>query len=147
MKTILKLLSFTLLLSAQVYAGGKSGWDDNYEKALLEAKAEKKLVLLDFTGSDWCGWCMKLDDEVFSKSDFKKFAKENLVLVELDFPHGKRLQKKTKEQNEALKTKFAVSGFPNIIIVDSEGKEQARWSGYSKDFLTELKAKLSAVKP
>jgi protein disulfide-isomerase len=56
------------------------------------------------------------------------------------------LQKKTKEQNEALKTKFAVSGFPNIIIVDSEGKEQARWSGYSKDFLTELKAKLSSLK-
>ncbi len=145
MKSTLTLLVCFLSLSLNVLAG-KTGWDDNYDKALAEAKEEGKLVMLDFTGSDWCGWCMKIDEDFFSKSEFKKFAKENLVLVELDFPQGKRLSKKTKEQNDALKTKFGVRGFPTIIIVDAEGTEKARWGGYSKDFMTELKEKVGALK-
>lgn len=145
MKQIAILLAALVFTTLSALAG-KSGWDDNYEKALAEAKESKKLVLLDFTGSDWCGWCMKLDEEAFSKSEFKKFAKENLVLVELDYPHGKNQTKKLKEQNAELKTKFGVRGYPTIIIVDAEGKEQARWGGYSKTFLSELQEKVSALK-
>ena len=145
MKTSLLFFLCTSLLTLTALAG-KSGWDDNYDKALAEAKAENKLVLLDFTGSDWCGYCMQLDSEVFSKSDFKKFAKENLVLVELDYPHGKRQTKKLQEQNAGLKEKFGIRGYPTLIVVDAEDKEQARWGGYSKDFLAKLKEKIGSLK-
>lgn len=143
MKT-LALTTLTLLMTTAVTLA-KTGWDDNYEKSLTKAKEEQKLVLLDFTGSDWCGWCVKLDEEVFSKPAFKKFAKENLVLVELDFPRGKNLPRKTKEQNDALKGKFKVSGYPTIIVVDPEGKEVYRCAGYKPTLLDELKEK--AAKP
>lgn len=144
MKTSLLFFLCTSMLTLNALAG-KTGWDDNYDKALAEAKEGNKLVLLDFTGSDWCGWCVKLDEEVFSKTDFKKFAKENLVLVELDYPHSKRQTKKLVEQNLALKDKFQVRGFPTLIVVDAEGKEQARWGGYSASFLSELKEKVAAA--
>ena len=145
MKTSLLFFLCTSMLTLTALAG-KTGWDDNYDKALAEAKADNKLVLLDFTGSDWCGYCMQLDSEVFSKSDFKKFAKENLVLVELDFPQGKRQTKKLVEQNAALKDKFEISGYPTLILVDGEGNLQARWGGYSKDFLAKLKEKMGSLK-
>lgn len=144
MKTL--LLSTLALLTIATTTLAKTGWDDDFEKSLAKAKEEKKMVLLDFTGSDWCGWCVKLDDEVFSKSAFKKFAKENLMLVELDFPHSKNLPKKTKEQNAALKSKFGISGYPTIILLDSEGKEAARWGGYKATLLEELQEKVAAAK-
>jgi len=96
MKTL--ILSACALLVASIATLAKTGWDDDYEKSLAKAKEAQKMVLLDFTGSDWCGYCIKLDEEVFSKSAFKRFAKESLVLVELDYPRGKNLPKKTKEQ-------------------------------------------------
>lgn len=145
MKTPLLTLLVSALLTLNALAG-KSGWEENYEKAIAEAKESKKLVLLDFTGSDWCGWCMKIDEEVFSTSAFKKFAKENLVLVELDYPRGKNQTKKLKEQNASLKSKFGIRGYPTLIVIDAEGKEQARWGGYSKTFLSELKEKLGSIK-
>jgi protein disulfide-isomerase len=141
MKTFL-CLAACLTLGAAPALATKPGWDDDYAKGLAEAAKEKKMVLLDFTGSDWCGWCVKLDEEVFSKSDFKRLAREKLVLVELDYPKGKRLPKKTQEQNAGLGTKFKVSSYPTIILVDAEGTEQARWVGYNADLLDQLKAKL-----
>ncbi|MES2570340.1 MAG: thioredoxin family protein [Verrucomicrobiota bacterium] len=121
------LLRFALVALLSVVtssaAFAAAGWDDDYEKALTQAKTEKKMVLLDFTGSDWCGWCIKLGKEVFSKKEFKDYAKANLVLVEVDFPQGKRQSKKLKEQNEKLKNEFAIRGYPTIIVLDSEGKK------------------------
>ncbi len=101
----------------------KAGWTDDYKKALEKAKTEKKMVLLDFTGSDWCGWCIKLDDEVFSKPKFKQYAKEKLVLVEVDFPQQRQLPKSKKEQNEELAKQYQVKGYPTVVILDSEGKK------------------------
>lgn len=123
------------------HATAAAGWDDDYDKALAKAKADKKMVLLDFTGSDWCGWCIKLDKEVFSKSKFKEYAKDNLVLVELDFPQGKRLSKKTKEQNEKLQQQYRVQGFPTIIVLNSEGKQVGQlgyMEGGPEAFVAEL---------
>jgi thioredoxin-related protein len=145
MKNLLSFLGALLIASHVSLAAG--GWTDNYEKALAQAKAEKKLVLLDFTGSDWCGWCIKLDKEVFQKSDFKNFAKENLVPVTLDFPHGKKLPKKTADQNAKLKGEHGVSGFPTIVLLDADGKAINKWGGYSATFLEELKAKVATAKP
>ena len=125
MKALLRKLTLLLgiLCLSMPSAFAAAGWDDDYEKAIAKAKAEKKMVLLDFTGSDWCGWCMKLDKEVFSKKEFKDYAKDNLVLVEIDFPNAKRQSKKLKEQNEKLKTEHGVRGYPTIIVLDPEGKK------------------------
>jgi len=144
--TMKKLLSLLFILTASHASFAAGGWTDDYDKALAQAKAEKKLVLLDFTGSDWCGWCIKIDKEVFSKQDFKTFAKANLVPVTLDFPRGKKLPKKTVDQNSKLKGEFKVSGFPTLVLLDGEGKELSRWGGYSVKFLEDLKAKVAANK-
>jgi thioredoxin-related protein len=141
MKLLLCLTALFTLGTLPAFAG-KSGWDDDYSKALAEAAKDKKMVLLDFTGSDWCGYCIKLDDQVFSKPPFKQLAREHLVLVKLDFPRGKRLPKKTQEQNAELKTKFGIRGYPTVVLVDAEGKEQARWVGFNSNLVDELKAKL-----
>jgi thioredoxin-related protein len=100
----------------------KPGWGTSYEEGQQEAKAGNKLVLLDFTGSDWCGWCIMLDREVFSQPQFKEYASKNLVLVEVDFPKKKRVSAATREQNERLLMRYQVQGFPTIIVLNSEGK-------------------------
>src|SRR5439155_23608625 len=71
------------------FASAESDWLTDYKKAQQEAKASNKILLLDFTGSDWCGWCKKFDREVLLQPEFKDFARDNLVIVELDFPRGK----------------------------------------------------------
>ena len=125
MKTLLLTALALFTISTSLMA--KTGWDDDYEKSLAKAKETKKMVLLDFTGSDWCGYCMKLDAEVFS---------------ELDFPRGSPLPKKTKTQNDALGKKFSVNGYPTIVLLDSAGKEVTRWVGYDAELLSKLKEKV-----
>lgn len=140
-KTLATFLTLSLL-TLTAAAEAKSGWDENYAQALSEAKQEKKDVLLNFTGSDWCIYCIKLDENVFSKADFLRLSKDNLKLVELDFPQQKTLSREVQQQNERLKSQFNVQGFPTIILVDSKGRERARWEGYNPDLLDDLKAKL-----
>lgn len=104
-------------------------WETDFELAKKRAAAEKKAMLLDFTGSDWCGWCIRLKKEVFDESSFQKYAAENLVLVELDFPRSKELSEKLKEQNAELAEKYKIQGYPTIILLDAKGREVAR-TGY-----------------
>src|SRR5213083_3508571 len=93
------LASWALLL---IQAGAEEAqWLTDLPKAQAKAKEEKKLVMLDFTGSDWCGWCIKLNKEVFSKPEFAEYAKKNLVLVEVDFPRHKDLTEEQKKANDA----------------------------------------------
>src|SRR5690242_19664467 len=96
------LLALALGFVVATVSAAESGWITDAAKAQETAKAEKKLVLLDFTGSDWCGWCIKLHKEVFSTPEFEKYAKENLVLVEVDFPRKKQLSAEQKTANGAL---------------------------------------------
>lgn len=128
-----RLLATTMtalcLLTAPAFAGGE-GWTHDYEAAKTQAAEEGKDLLLDFTGSDWCGWCIKLVNEVFSKDDFKAYADKNLVLVELDFPRDKsKVSEETRAQNETLKEAFAIRGYPTIYLTDGTGKPYAR-TGY-----------------
>jgi len=122
------VLSILLFASTSVFAA--DGWMTDYKAALELAGKENRPVLLDFTGSDWCGWCIRLDKETFSKPEFQKFAKDNLVLVELDFPNNKPQSAEIKKQNEALQEKYGVQGFPTLVLLNSEGKEIARNPGY-----------------
>ena len=117
------------LAPMSLIAGG--GWEEDFEKAAATAKAQNRFMLLDFSGSDWCGWCMKLDKEVFGKNDFKTYAKDNLVCVIVDFPRGKSLAKKQKQQNEALAGKYEVKGYPTVIILSPDGK-QVHQTGYQE---------------
>lgn len=106
-------------------------WETDFEAAQAKAKASGKPMLLDFTGSDWCGWCIRLDKEVFSKPEFAAFASQALVLVELDFPRGKPQSEAIKKQNEALAQKYGVRGFPTILLLSADGKLLAE-TGYQK---------------
>jgi len=145
-KFLIQILSVCAVLAVTSSAAlAAAGWDDDYEKAVAKAKAEKKMVLLDFTGSDWCGWCIKLDKEVFSKPEFKEYAKANLVLVEVDFPQGKRQTKKLKEQNEKLQQEHGVQGYPTIIVLNSEGKKVGKL-GYMEGGPKAFVAKLDELK-
>jgi protein disulfide-isomerase len=131
------LILFTLLFFVIACSDNKTqtsddlNWTTNLEKAIEKAKAENKAVLVNFTGSDWCKWCFKLRDEVFSQDDFKKYANENLILVRLDFPRSIQQSKDTKAYNQSLAQKFGVQGFPTIIIINSQGKPVAK-TGYQR---------------
>ncbi len=124
-----------VLVASIVYAGivaskAAEAWKTDYSAALAQAAKENKMVLLDFTGSDWCGWCIKLQKDTFSKPEFKKFAEKGLVLVELDFPREKAQSAELKKQNEELAEKFGVQGFPTLVLLDPQGQEAARQVGY-----------------
>ena len=116
-------------------------WLTDLPKAQEQAKAEKKLVMLDFTGSDWCGWCIKLNKEVFSQPEFSDYAKKNLVLVEVDFPRNKPQSEAQKKANTDLQAKYSVEGYPTIIVLDSNGKKVGELNyepGGPKAFISEL---------
>jgi len=124
------LLVLVSIFALVGFAGDDGGlWHTNFEEAKAKARAENKLLLVDFTGSDWCGWCIKLKQEVFDQEAFKKQAPQQFVLVELDFPRGTQLPEELKKQNDQLAKRFAVSGFPTILLLDAEGQLIAR-TGY-----------------
>ena len=104
-------------------------WETDFAKAQETARKTNRYLLLDFSGSDWCGWCIRLDREVFSQDAFKKYAAENLVCVLLDFPRSKQLDQQLREQNEKLRKKFHVTGFPTVIILSPTGDKVAE-TGY-----------------
>jgi len=101
-------------------------WMTDATAALAKARSENKLVLMDFTGSDWCGWCIKLDEEVFSTPEFASYAKNSLVLLKVDFPRGKKQPASEVQQNEMLAHKYGVTGFPTIIVLSPGGQEKGR---------------------
>jgi len=105
-------------------------WLTNYQQALDQAAKEKKSVLLNFSGSDWCPFCVQMDQEVLNRPEFIEFAKNNLVLVKLDFPRKKKLAPEEHEQNKKLGRQFAIEGFPTYVLVDPTGKELRRQVGY-----------------
>jgi len=129
------LVLFTLLFFLIACSDNKTqtsddlNWTTDLGKAIETAKAENKAVLVNFTGSDWCKWCFKLSDEVFSQDDFKEYADENLILVKLDFPRSIPQSSETKAYNQSLAQKFGVQGFPTVIIINSQGKPVAK-TGY-----------------
>ena len=128
-KLLIAMLAATVLW--QVNAA-ESTWLTDLPKAQAQAKAENKIVLLDFTGSDWCGWCIKFRKEVLDTPEFQAYAAKNVVLVELDYPNKKVQSADLKKANAALKTKYDVHGFPTLLVLNQDGKEIGRQVGYAK---------------
>ncbi|MSR75335.1 MAG: thioredoxin family protein [Planctomycetes bacterium] len=106
-------------------------WIGDFDKAVEMAKTTKKDLLVDFTGSDWCGWCVKLDKEVFAHEAFLKAAQAKYILVALDFPQGEEVKAKVPnpKRNEELQKKYEVRGFPSILLMDAQGDVYAQ-TGY-----------------
>lgn len=136
----------SLLLSAMLSVS--SFWGTNMEQAQLEAKQESKLILLNFSGSDWCGPCMKLRRDVFDSDEFLAYAKDKLVLVNADFPRQKknRLDAELVKRNEALAERYNTKGtFPYTLLLDANGHVLKTWEGNSgltpSQFIDELKQK------
>jgi thiol-disulfide isomerase/thioredoxin len=105
-------------------------WSTNYEESLKKAAAENRMVLLEFTGSDWCPPCKKQAEDVFAQPAFEEFASANLVPVKLDFPRRAAQSEEQKAANHALAKQYQVDGFPTVILLDSKGTELAREVGY-----------------
>ena len=125
---LLTALTLFCLLSIPAFSAN-DGWLTNLEAAKKKAEKDNKVIMMDFAGSDWCGWCIKLDKEVFSQAAFKEYAKDNLILVMVDFPKKKKLDAATESANNALMEKYGVEGFPTVILVDSKGTVIAQ-TGY-----------------
>jgi len=130
MRKILITALFSLL-GLQASLSASEGWMTDFDAAKAKAAAENKPLLVDFTGSDWCGWCIKLKEEVFSQPAFQEYAEDELVLVELDFPQGKPQSAELKEQNASLARQYGIRGFPTILILSPEG-ELIEKTGYRR---------------
>jgi thioredoxin-related protein len=140
---MMKKIAIGILACAALLPTGaaEQDWLTDLPKAQAKAKTENKLVMLDFTGSDWCGWCIKLNKEVFSKPEFSEYANKNLVLVEVDFPRSKKQSAELKKANAALQEKYKIEGYPTIIVLNSDGKkvgELGYQPGGPKPFIAEL---------
>lgn len=129
MMWLMKTILFCLLLAA-VPLKASDLWSTDYAASTAQAAAEKKPILLEFTGSDWCLPCMKQNKDVFEQPAFGEFAKDKLVLVKLDFPRSKPQAAETKERNQQLAAQYKVQGFPTVILLGPDGKELAREVGY-----------------
>jgi protein disulfide-isomerase len=122
----MKKVFLALLLIAGSFAveAQELVWHDNLEKAMKISKKSKKPLMLFFTGSDWCGWCIRLQKEVFKTKEFTTWAKSNVVLVELDFPRNtSKLTPETQNQNSQLQQVFQVQGYPTVWLVKANKKD------------------------
>lgn len=132
MKAITWLASMSVgvvALTSTAFATTLEGWSTDLEKAFEKAKAEKKSVLVEFTGSDWCPPCMAMRKNVFSKKEFVEGASKKYILVELDFPKG---DKAVEEKNRPYAEKYKIEGFPTVILFTAKGKEFTRF--YASEF-------------
>ncbi|MCL1920372.1 MAG: thioredoxin family protein [Kiritimatiellaeota bacterium] len=139
-KTLMMLAMGLAVVCAQAQSWKKTeadapvktkGWVENFEQAKAEAAAFKQPIFAFFTGSDWCGWCMKLKEEALDTKAFAKFAADNLILFEADYPRGKQQPEKIKKQNEELKSTYGIRGYPTVFLLDAEGKSIGQ-TGYKE---------------
>jgi protein disulfide-isomerase len=129
LKITFPILVFALALTATAAFGAE--WNTDYAKALADAKASNKCVLLDFNGSDWCGPCIEMKKVVFSSPPFNAYAKKNLVLLDVDFPQKKKLPEKLAKQNAHLEKLYKTDGYPTVVVLDPKGKVLGQRGGYN----------------
>ncbi|MCH2063657.1 MAG: thioredoxin family protein [Roseibacillus sp.] len=139
-RTMTGLAMGALVMNAQAadkveLEGAKVGvWTMDYDAAVKLAGEKKLPLMLNFTGSDWCGWCKLMDEKVFAEEVWKAYAKENVLLVTLDFPRDKSIvPEKYVERNEKLQEQFGVRGFPTYVVLDNDGKTKLGQLGAGRD--------------
>lgn len=125
MKLLLSLFT-AFLVSAPLMAQPSNGqhgiqWYTDFNQATAQAQKERKPMLLFFTGSDWCGWCKKLDQEVFASPEFAQAVGNKFVFVMLDFPMNKQQPEALMQQNAQLKQRYGITGYPTVVILDQSG--------------------------
>lgn len=125
MKKIL-VIAFLTLTSMSIQAQEELTWHTDMSKAADISIKENKPMFLFFTGSDWCGWCIRLQKEVFKTPEFIKWAKENVVLVELDFPRKNNQSEEVKMQNAQLQQQLQVRGYPTVWFVSATKTAEAK---------------------
>ncbi len=126
-------------------------WQTDFEKAKQSAQAEHKLILLNFSGSDWCGPCIRMHKEIFESNNFTQYANEHLILANADFPRLKKnsLSKDQQKKNDQLADVYNKDGiFPLTILLTSDGKILRKWEGFpqisSDEFTKQVKAVVDA---
>ncbi len=121
-KSIPWLLLATLIFISPLSSCKAFEWRTDLAAATQDAQTGEKLILLNFSGSDWCGWCKRLDAEVFSTTEFQEYAAANLVCVIADFPRGTKLPTALQTQNERLMRQFRIEGFPTLLLFNSNAE-------------------------
>lgn len=114
----------------QNWGGGT--WHTSWDAAVAEAKRSNKPILINFTGSDWCGWCIRLKKEVFDTDTFRSWASKKVVLLEVDFPRGKPQSADVKAKNQKLAQQFGVRGYPSIMFANGKGQPVGSKFGYAE---------------
>jgi protein disulfide-isomerase len=142
---MMKKLGIGILAAWMLMQAGAAelSWLTDLPNAKVKAKSENKLVLMDFTGSDWCIWCKRLKQEVLSTPEFIEYANKNLVAVEVDFPRQTPQSEELKKANQALQRAYAIEGYPTIIVLDGEGKKVGTLGyeeGGPKPFIARIEA-------
>lgn len=112
-------------------------WTVGFDKALAQAREADKPLLVNFTGSDWCGGCILLRREIFSQPEFKQWADEHVVLLEVDFPRGKSQPEALQEQNRAVQRHYGIKAYPTLLVLTPDGRPVDRFRGYGGDMSVE----------
>lgn len=139
-------MKFTGIVLLSLLMMSFTTWETNFEKAKTTATKEHKYILLNFSGSDWCGPCIRMHKEIFDNEAFQQFATQKLVMMNADFPRQKKnqLSKDLQKQNDQLADKYNSKGsFPMTALLDANGNVLRSWDGLPKEsadqFLNELK--------
>jgi len=127
-----KLIFLSVFITCSLLTKGQTdvnlNWETDMNVSISQSMSTGKPILLFFTGSDWCGWCIRLQKEVFKTAEFSKWANENVILMEVDFPRTKVLNEKLRQQNAQLQTSFGVRGYPTVFIVSPTSDENGKVS-------------------
>jgi protein disulfide-isomerase len=116
------LITVLLIMGSFAIQAQELKWETDINKAIAVSNKSKKPLLLFFTGSDWCGWCIRLQKEVLKTPEFETWAKKNVVLVELDFPRRTPQSEEIKAQNNGMQQAFGVQGYPTVYFATAKIK-------------------------
>ena len=143
MKMMKVALFIVCFLCVGILSAADKIWLTDFDQAKKEAAKRNLPILADFSGSNWCKWCIRLDEEVFSTKAFKDYAKDNFVLLLIDFPTDGSLSQEVIMKNQVLAERYQVNSFPTILIMDKDGNVLVRggyMQGGSEAYINYLKA-------